>query len=85
MEHDAVNKPAHYDLGKGIDVLGVRSLLANKLQREGIVLPYEDYSDWDRAFEYLIRAPFKNGQEDYEKASFYLDRLINRMSERGNT
>lgn len=83
MEYHAVQRPAHYDLGGGIDVLYIRSLLAQKLQTEGIVVPYEDYSDWDRAFEYLIRAPFKNGQEDYEKAQFYIKRLVKRMQERG--
>lgn len=83
MEVDFVNSPPHYDLGQGLDVLTVRSLLARKLQKEGRVMPYEDYSDWDRALEYLLRGPFKNGQEDYEKAQFYLERLVLRMQERG--
>jgi hypothetical protein len=81
---DMVNAPPHYILKPGLEVKDVREALLQKLQRDGIVLPYEDAYDWMTAWEYMTRAPFKNGLEDYEKAMWYLESLINRMIERGN-
>lgn len=80
---DMVNKPPHYVLKPGLEVIDVRTAIFEKLQREGIVVPYADMSDWDRAFEYLIRMFFKNGKEDAEKSLYYLNRLVERMRERG--
>ena len=79
---DMVNAPPHYVIADGLEWIDVREALAKKLMKEGVVLPYEDYSDWDRALEYLVRGPWKNGKEDYDKALFYLRRLIKRMEDR---
>lgn len=79
---DMVNAPPHYVIKPGLEWIDVRTALAEKLMKEGIVLPYEDYSDWDRALEYLVRGPWKNGKEDYDKALFYLTRLVDRMDGR---
>lgn len=81
---DMVNKPSHYVIHEGLEWIDIRESLAQKLMREGKVLPYEDYSDWDRALEYLVRAPWKNGIEDYQKAQFYLNRLVKRMKARSD-
>lgn len=81
---DMVNAPPHYVIKPGLEWIDIREALAQKIMKEGIVLPYEDYSDWDRALEYIVRGPWKNGIEDYSKGRFYLNRLINRMEERGN-
>lgn len=83
IAHDAVNAPKHYILSDGLEVKDVREAICNKLQREGIVVPYADFSDWERAWEYLTRAWFKNGKEDIEKAQYYIDRLVDRMQSRG--
>lgn len=80
---DMVNKPPHYVLKPGLEVIDVRTAIFEKLQREGIVVPYADMSDWDRAWEYLTRMFFKNGKEDAEKALYYLSRLVERMEKRG--
>lgn len=82
-EVDMVNSPPHYIIRPGLEWIEVREALAQKLQREGLVLPYEDFSDWDRGLEYLVRAPFKNGLEDLEKVLFYINRLVERMKKRG--
>lgn len=81
---DMVNTPPHYVLKPGLEVIDVRTAIFEKLQREGIVVPYADMSDWDRAWEYLTRMFFKNGKEDAEKSLYYLTRLVERMKERGN-
>jgi len=81
---DVVNKPSHYVIHDGLELIDIRESLAKKLMREGKVMPYEDYSDWDRAIEYLVRGPWKNGIEDYQKAQFYLNRLVNRMKGRSD-
>ena len=81
---DMVNAPPHYVIRPGLEWINIRDALAKKLMAESVVLPYEDYSDWDRALEYIVRGPWKNGAEDYKKARYYLDRLISRMGERAN-
>jgi len=81
---DMVNAPPHYVIKPGLEWIDIREALAQKIMREGIVLPYEDYSDWDRALEYIVRGPWKNGHEDYKKGRFYINRLIDRMNARGN-
>jgi len=83
QEVDMVNSPPHYIIRPGLEWIDVREALAQKLLREGIVLPYEDFSDWDRGLEYLVRALFKNGLEDLGKVLFYLNRLVKRMKQRG--
>lgn len=86
--NDNVNSPKHYILytecnkfPNGLEVMDVREALASKIATTS--MSHLDYSDWDRALEYLLRAPFKNGLEDIEKSEFYIDRLRNRMRERG--
>lgn len=86
---DNVNSPKHYILytecnkfPNGLEVIDIREALASKIGAM-TSMDYLDFSDWDRALEYLIRAPFKNGLEDIEKAEFYIDRIRNRMRERG--
>lgn len=81
--NDPVNSPSHYKLGPGLEVIDVREMILNKLDREGIVIPAVDIDDWSRAWEYLTRMFFKNGCEDAYKAEFYLDRMTKRMRERG--
>ena len=81
---DMVNSPPHYIIKPGLEVIQLREALANKLQAEGVVMPYADYSDWDRALEYLLRAPWKNSEEDYAKSMYYLRRLLDRFEERKN-
>jgi len=82
---DMVNKPPHYVLKPGLEVIDVRTAIFEKLQREGIVVPYADMSDWDRAWEYLTRMFFKNGKEDAEKSLYYMTRLVERMKKRGES
>lgn len=84
LTSDMVNKPPHYVLKPGLEVIDVRTAIFEKLQREGVVVPYADMSDWDRAWEYLTRMFFKNGQEDAEKSLYYLTRLVERMKKRGD-
>jgi len=81
---DMVNAPPHYIIKEGLEWIDIREALADKLMEEKVVLPYADYSDWDRALEYLVRGPWKNNIEDYRKSRFYINRLLDRMEERSN-
>ena len=80
---DMVNAPPHYHIKEGLEWIDIRLALAQKLRNEGIDMSFADFSDWDRALEYLVRAPWKHGREDVEKASFYINRLLNRLIAEG--
>lgn len=71
---DMVNHPPHYQLRPGYEVYDLRQDLAQKAEQAGI--PYDQYSDWDRALEYQLRCWQKNGVEDLRKAKWYLEQLI---------
>lgn len=77
VEKDMVNKPKHYQLAPGLEVYDLRQALANKAQEQGV--PHDQYSDWDRATEYLIRMWEKNVLEDAKKARWYLNKLIEKL------
>lgn len=77
IAHDMVNKPKHYQLAPGLEVYDLRQALANKAQEQGV--PHDQYSDWDRATEYLIRMWEKNVLEDAKKARWYLNKLIEKL------
>lgn len=79
---DNVNSPNHYLLKPGLEVMDVREAILDKLQREGVVVPYVDIDDWSRAWEYLTRCFFKNGAEDIEKSQYYINRMVKRIEER---
>lgn len=79
---DSVNSPNHYVIKPGLEVIDVREALLTKLRESRIHVDYEDIDDWSRSWEYITRGFFKNGLEDFEKASYYLNRLINRQRER---
>ncbi len=38
-----------------------------------------EYSDWDRATEYLLRMWGKNKLEDLKKCRWYVDKLIEKL------
>jgi hypothetical protein len=74
---DMVNRPPHYQLREGYEVYDLRQDLAAKAQ--AVQLPYDLYSDWDRAIEYLLRCWEKNQLEDIKKARWYLDKMIEKL------
>jgi len=80
MQHDNVNKPKHYQLREGYEVYDLRQDLAAKAANGGAT--YAQYSDWDRAIEYIIRMWGKNRLEDAKKGRWYLDKLIEKLEER---
>jgi hypothetical protein len=82
--NDNVNSPSHYLLRDDLEVKDVRAAILDKLQREGIVIPYNDIDNWSRSWEYLTRCFFKNGAEDVKKSKYYLDILVESIEERGN-
>lgn len=71
--HDAVNSPAHYTQGKfeTIDVIldATKHLSGNEGYLVGNII------------KYLSRYHFKNGQEDLEKARWYLNKLLELLQE----
>ena len=76
--HDAVNSPKHYQLLPGVEVYDIRQALAAKATEAGATL--DQFSDYDRAIEYLLRMWEKNGKQDAEKAAWYLNKLIGKLS-----
>ena len=79
---DNVNKPSHYEIKDGLEVIDVREALLEKM--EALNLPPTDVDDWSRAWEYITRGFFKNELEDFDKADYYLKRLRERMRKRTN-
>lgn len=77
IAHDNVNHPKHYQIRPGYEVYDLRQDLAKKAASADV--PHSQYSDWDRAIEYLLRCWEKNGVEDAKKARWYLDKLIKKM------
>jgi len=78
--HDSVNKPKHYQLREGYEVYDLRQDLAAKA--ETLSVPHSEFSDWDRALEYLIRMWDKNMLEDAKKSLWYINKLIEKLEER---
>lgn len=76
-DSDPVSKPKHYLLREGYEVYDLRQDLARKT--EGLGVPNNLFSDWDRALEYLLRMWSKNGLEDAEKSRWYLNKLIYKL------
>jgi hypothetical protein len=69
-ENDAVNHPNHYCKG-GVECLdAIKAALGDK---------YEGFLAGN-VLKYIYRYPDKNGVEDCEKARFYLDKLIEVLS-----
>lgn len=69
-EHDAVNHPNHYCKG-GVECLdAIKAALGDK---------YEGFLAGN-VLKYVYRYPDKNGVEDCKKARFYLDKLIEVLS-----
>ena len=72
-EHDAVQHPKHYCKG-GIECLDViKAVLGDK---------YEGFLAGN-VIKYIFRYRDKNGVEDCKKAAFYLEKLIQEVSENG--
>ena len=78
-ETDYVNSPPHYEINEVLTVYQLRSMLAEKAEKYG--MDYAAFSDWDRALEYLLRAPFKNLEEDVYKAIWYAEKLALKLKE----
>lgn len=76
-EPDMVNQPPHYQLHEGYEVYDLRQDLARKAQAAGV--PHDQFSDWDRALEYLLRMWEKNGVEDAKKGAWYVNKLIGKL------
>ena len=76
-EDDVVHNPPHYEINEVLSVYQLRSMLAEKAEKFG--MDYAAFSDWDRALEYLLRAPFKNGAQDVSKSIWYAKKLAERL------
>jgi hypothetical protein len=71
QNHDAVNHPNHYCKG-GVECLdAIKAALGDK---------YEGFLAGN-VLKYVYRYPDKNGVEDCKKARFYLDKLIEVLSD----
>lgn len=80
--HDTVQNPKRYQLLPGVEVYDVRQALAAKATAAGATL--DQFSDYDRAVEYLLRMWEKNGVEDAQKAAWYLNKLVGKLNGSGS-
>lgn len=70
---EAVNHPSHYQSANGIEVIDVMDAFTEGL--EGI-----EAVDTAQVIKYICRWKKKNGLEDLKKAKWYIDHLINKVS-----
>ncbi|MFP4104861.1 MAG: DUF3310 domain-containing protein [Phycisphaerae bacterium] len=77
-ECDAVTRPSHYVIKDGVEVIDVREWWLRQTDDEfiGLAGGATTISHLERAMEYLLRAPGKNGMQDVRKAYQYLHRAI---------
>ena len=80
--HDTVQNPKHYQLLQGVGVYDIRQAMAAKATAAGATL--DQFSDYDRAVEYLLRMWEKNGVEDAQKAAWYLNKLVEKLNGSGS-
>lgn len=73
---DNVNKPSHYAVLPGVEVIDIRKALLKKIPTD---TSFEAVDHWSRAWEYLTRMWGKNGIEDAKKAKVYLNWLIDEL------
>ena len=78
--HDSIQKPKHYQLLPGVGVYDIRQALAAKANAAGATL--DQFSDYDRAVEYMLRMWEKNGVEDAQKAAWYINKLVGKLNGR---
>lgn len=71
-KYDSVNKPYHYTSGKFECLDVMRDIFGDKRVKTWCIL---------NAFKYLYRCYKKNGEEDIEKANFYLNYVIKNFKE----
>ena len=71
MTNDPVQHPKHYTYA-GIEVLD-------------IIEAYKLDFFLGNVIKYVLRAPHKNGLEDYRKAKFYLDRHISLLEKQNDS
>lgn len=80
--HNTIQNPKHYQLLPGVEVYDIRQALAAKATAAGATL--DQFSDYDRAVEYLLRMWEKNGVEDAQKAAWYLNKLVGKLNAPSN-
>ena len=79
LHYDVVQKPKHYQLLPGVEVIDIRRALLAKADQMPVRPSMFAVNCWDRALEYTIRAWEKNGVEDLEKAVTYLQRCVDEL------
>lgn len=62
--------PAHYRKG-GLEVIDILELKLSNEEFKGMCKGF--------VLKYILRADMKNGLEDYQKAKWYLDKLVNTL------
>lgn len=82
---DAVERPDHYMAGP-YECEKVEEAISDKMKKKGVkfnasFMPYQARL-YFAAFEYLWRAPFKNGVMDLKKAHRDIGRLIGMLEEK---
>lgn len=74
MNNDMVNHPSHYISSNGLEVIDVIEAFTSDLR--GI-----EATDTGNVIKYICRWKHKNGVEDLKKAAWYINHLIEHVSE----
>ena len=78
---DLVNKPPHYQLLPGVEVIDVLDALCKKIDNSDTSLSSNQVSYYTQAVGYLMRFMDKNGKQDVEKAVWYLTRMLDKWED----
>lgn len=73
QQHDLVNSPKHYTQGDLETIVIILDTIKHLPGREGYLV--------GNIIKYLSRYHFKNGQQDLEKARWYLNKLLEILQE----
>lgn len=68
---DLMNKPPHYTLPKGVEVIDVLEHIFDWEEQRGLMI--------GQAIQYLLRSGRKGGEEDIRKAKWWIDRYLNNL------
>lgn len=74
-KYNPISRPSHYQFSK--PCYEVRDVIIDRNERAVNSFGTVSIYDYDNAIKYILRAPYKNGVEDLQKAKQCLCNMIN--------
>jgi len=78
MNNNNVTHPSHYQFNK--PCAEVRDVINDRVGQGYYSLPQHTVYDYSNAIKYLLRAPFKSGLEDFKKAAYCIQCIIEKYT-----